>query len=236
MCVVADFVVRHLPRMADTPPDNLNPTTDANRETKRLLFLALFVLGAVAVLHFTPLKQWIDDVQSWKVYVRQFGWWAHWGFIILSVGAIAVAHDAGVGQQALHVARPEARDLVEVEALERGARGYIPPGATLDVAIGATRLVFAGGTFIPASSFPPLAGKQRSMRCTPPIAEQFTHRQFVVLKCLREGKANRTIATELGMSEGTVKAHVRNIMQKLNATNRTQVVFLTREIFEDASD
>lgn len=122
------------------------------------------------------------------------------------------------------------------EALERGARGYIPPSATLDVAIGATRLVSAGGTFIPASSFPPLAGKQRSMRCTAPIVEQFTHRQFVVLKCLRQGKANRTIAAELGMSEGTVKAHVRNIMQKLKATNRTQVVFLTREIFEDTSD
>ncbi len=76
--------------MAHTPPDPLNPTTDANRETKRLLFLALFVLGAVAVLHFTPLKQWIDDVQGWKVYVRQFGWWAHVGFIVLSVGAIAV--------------------------------------------------------------------------------------------------------------------------------------------------
>jgi DNA-binding NarL/FixJ family response regulator len=119
------------------------------------------------------------------------------------------------------------------EALERGARGYIPPNATLEVAIGATRLVCAGGTFIPASSFTSLASKRRPAACGERITEQFTHRQLAVLKCLRQGKANRLIAAELGMSEGTVKAHVRNIMQKLRATNRTQVVFLTREIFGD---
>lgn len=76
--------------MADQPDISIPPPADPNRETKRLLFLAFFVLGAVAILHFTPLKQWIDDVQSWKGYVRQFGWWAHVGFIAISVAAIAV--------------------------------------------------------------------------------------------------------------------------------------------------
>jgi DNA-binding NarL/FixJ family response regulator len=44
--------------------------------------------------------------------------------------------------------------------------------------------------------------------------------------------ANKLIAYELSMCESTVKVHVRNIMKKLKATNRTQVVYLTRGFFE----
>lgn len=117
-----------------------------------------------------------------------------------------------------------------LEALERGARGYIPTDAPVDVAVGATRLVSAGGTFIPASSLMAVTSANYGREVTP-TARQFTQRQLAVLQRLRQGKANRTIARELAMSEGTVKAHVRNIMQKLKATNRTQVVFLTRDLF-----
>jgi FixJ family two-component response regulator len=44
--------------------------------------------------------------------------------------------------------------------------------------------------------------------------------------------ANKLIAYELNMCESTVKVHVRNIMKKLNATNRTQVAYMTRGLFE----
>lgn len=54
-----------------------------------------------------------------------------------------------------------------------------------------------------------------------------TPRQLAVLKCLREGKANKVIAYELDMCESTVKVHVRNILKRLGATNRTQAVYLT---------
>jgi DNA-binding NarL/FixJ family response regulator len=43
-----------------------------------------------------------------------------------------------------------------------------------------------------------------------------------VLSHLKQGKANKTIAHELGMSESTVKVHVRNIMRTMGATNRTE--------------
>jgi DNA-binding NarL/FixJ family response regulator len=46
--------------------------------------------------------------------------------------------------------------------------------------------------------------------------------------------ANKLIAYELNMCESTVKVHIRNIMKKLNATNRTQVAYLTRGFFECA--
>ena len=45
-----------------------------------------------------------------------------------------------------------------------------------------------------------------------------------MLNCLREGKSNKQIAYELGLSEGTVKIHVTAIFKSLNVKNRTQAV------------
>ena len=117
------------------------------------------------------------------------------------------------------------------EALEQGARGFISTSATLDVVVEATRVVWAGGTFVPASSlfmgWTGAAGSHAS-----PLSARFTQRQLDVLQLMRQGMANKSIAHELTMSQSTVKVHVSNIMQKLKATNRTQAVFLSREFFE----
>ena len=51
-----------------------------------------------------------------------------------------------------------------------------------------------------------------------------------MVEALRRGKANKAIAHELNMQESTVKVHVRNIMQKLKARNRTQVAFIVNQI------
>jgi DNA-binding NarL/FixJ family response regulator len=53
-----------------------------------------------------------------------------------------------------------------------------------------------------------------------------TGRQYQVLLCLQKGQSNKLIARELGMTEGTVKVHVRQIMRKVGAANRTQVAIL----------
>ncbi len=53
----------------------------------------------------------------------------------------------------------------------------------------------------------------------------FTTRQAAVVEALKRGKANKIIAYELEMRESTVKVHVRNIMKKLKATNRTEVAY-----------
>jgi len=58
----------------------------------------------------------------------------------------------------------------------------------------------------------------------------FTSRQTAVIAALRQGKQNKIIAHELNMRESTVKVHVRNIMQKLKATNRTEVAYLTNQL------
>jgi DNA-binding CsgD family transcriptional regulator len=55
------------------------------------------------------------------------------------------------------------------------------------------------------------------------IAGGETARQKAVLELLRRGDTNKGIARRLGMREGTVKVHVRQIMRKFGVTNRTQV-------------
>jgi DNA-binding NarL/FixJ family response regulator len=113
-----------------------------------------------------------------------------------------------------------------LDAFESGARGYIPTtDTTLGLALEIVRLVRAGGTFVPPSS---LALRRASRRDLPPPAEPvpaepFTPRQMAVLRHVKLGKANKTIARELDMSESTVKIHLRNIMKKMKAANRTEV-------------
>jgi DNA-binding NarL/FixJ family response regulator len=54
-------------------------------------------------------------------------------------------------------------------------------------------------------------------------APEFTERQYDVLACLCQGDPNKVIGRKLGMTETTVKVHVREIMRKLGVCNRTQV-------------
>jgi len=119
-------------------------------------------------------------------------------------------------------------------AFELGVRGYIPTSLASLVAIQAVHLVCAGGTFAPTDALLAPSGARNGADGAPSI-EGFTQRQAQILGCLRHGMANKLIAYELNMCESTVKVHIRNIMKKLNATNRTQVVYLTNGLFETGS-
>jgi DNA-binding NarL/FixJ family response regulator len=63
----------------------------------------------------------------------------------------------------------------------------------------------------------------------------FSPRQIQVLERLNQGKQNKVIAYELRMVESTVKVHIRHIMKKLNARNRTQVVLMTKYALQSRS-
>ena len=120
-----------------------------------------------------------------------------------------------------------------VSVLDNGARGYIPTDLALDVAVEAVRLVCAGGVFIPASSLVSARQSGETSRPAPHTSNGiFTARQAAVVDAVRRGKANKVIAFELKMRESTVKVHVRNIMKKLNAKNRTEVAFMANELLK----
>ncbi|RWX80909.1 response regulator transcription factor [Neorhizobium lilium] len=110
-----------------------------------------------------------------------------------------------------------------LDTIALGVRGYIPSSVNIDICIQAISLAIAGGRFIPASSvlgISELLGLS-SHRSAP--AAKLTNRQSAIAEALRRGKANKDIASELNLCESTIKVHIRNIMRKLGATNRTEV-------------
>ncbi|OYR08588.1 response regulator transcription factor [Brucella grignonensis] len=119
-----------------------------------------------------------------------------------------------------------------LKALDHGVRGYIPTSVNVNVCVEALRLAMAGGTFVPASSVLALrhATDPNSHRLQP-LGGMFTQRQAEVVNALRRGKANKIIAYELKLRESTVKVHIRNIMKKLKASNRTEVACIINELF-----
>ncbi|KQP67338.1 hypothetical protein ASF41_05900 [Methylobacterium sp. Leaf111] len=111
------------------------------------------------------------------------------------------------------------------EAMRRGLSGFIPMTSSVKVAQSAIALVLAGGCFVPSG-----------IVCTPPAppaaeargrgSVRLTEREAAVLGVLQIGKPNKVIAYELNMCTNTVKVHVRNIMKKLQAKNRTELAYL----------
>jgi DNA-binding NarL/FixJ family response regulator len=119
--------------------------------------------------------------------------------------------------------------------LKSGARGFIPTRTTgIQMTAAAIRFVRAGGTFAPLDLL--LSSRQERGPALPEVARKhrLTSRQAVVLSHLQQGKANKIIAHELSMSESTVKVHVRNIMRKMGATNRTQAVYKAQKLWDTA--
>lgn len=118
-----------------------------------------------------------------------------------------------------------------LKALQHGARGFIPSSVGIDIAIEAISLARAGGVFLPASGLL-AAGDliEAAIKDTCGLGNIFTPREAEVADALRRGKANKIIAYDLNLCESTVKVHIRSIMKKLNATNRTEVAYKLREL------
>jgi len=118
-----------------------------------------------------------------------------------------------------------------IEAFRRHIRGYDPATLPIQQVAEAIRFTWAGGTYLPPSILPQSV-QPDAVRNAPlapaDVPGNFSPRQREVLRRLWLGKSNKTIAHELSMSESTVKVHIRKIMKRLHATNRTQVVVLTR--------
>ncbi|WP_082483855.1 response regulator transcription factor [Methylobacterium sp. Leaf87] len=119
-----------------------------------------------------------------------------------------------------------------VKILQLGVKGYIPTTSSLDVAVQALHLVRAGGVYVPAACMlNALANASAKPQPVRADDEAFSPRQMSVARALRKGTPNKIIAYELNMCESTVKVHVRNIMKKLKAKNRTEVAYLTNKYF-----
>jgi DNA-binding NarL/FixJ family response regulator len=122
------------------------------------------------------------------------------------------------------------------DALSGGARGYIPMTMGFRTAVEAVRFILAGGAYVPPeclfadvaplglASARALTGRAESS------ASGITPREMDVARALRAGKQNKIIAYEIGCSETTVKVHLRSLMRKLGARNRTEVAIKAAEL------
>jgi DNA-binding NarL/FixJ family response regulator len=99
-------------------------------------------------------------------------------------------------------------------ALKAGAKAYLLKGMTSEDLIATIRTVHEGKSHIPPAIAEKLAERMG--------AEELTPREFDVLEQIVHGKSNKEIASELDVSEATVKTHINSLLGKLGVTDRTQ--------------
>lgn len=123
------------------------------------------------------------------------------------------------------------------QALDLGARGYIPKSAKADVIVNALRLVMSGSVYIPPeilsgglSSLPQARYAAADNALASPEAAGLTERQIVVLALIMQGKSNKSICRELNLAEPTVKNHVTAILRALNVSSRTEAVITVNKL------
>jgi DNA-binding NarL/FixJ family response regulator len=111
------------------------------------------------------------------------------------------------------------------EALSYGAAGFVPKSARKDELAGAIRSVMEGAIYVP-QGYEPQPPDAESMDRADLVQRlaKLTPQQLRVLQMLRQGMLNKQIAYELQVGETTVKAHVSEILRKLNVYSRTQAV------------
>lgn len=119
-------------------------------------------------------------------------------------------------------------------AIQHGAAGYVPKTTDPSVTIQALRLVLAQGTYLPPEALrQPGAANEAAApppKPTPNWPQELSPRQLAVLRCLLQGKPNKVIAREIGIAEGTVKAHLWAVYQLLGVNNRAQAMYRAHEL------
>jgi len=115
-------------------------------------------------------------------------------------------------------------------ALDAGAAGFIPKSATLEVLRAAIELVRSGGVYVPSAALGSSAPPAPSRPSAPAGSSELTPRQVEVLRLLSRGLTNREIAELLGISESTVKTHLRTLFEVLDVSNRTEAAMRLREL------
>lgn len=119
------------------------------------------------------------------------------------------------------------------QSIEMGASGFIPKSSTPQVMIAALRLVLAGGTYLPPHvllGFSGAAPEAAPAEVSAHSVDGLSARQLEVLMKAVQGKANKVIARELQLSEGTIKAHLSAAFRTLGVQNRTEAVFVAAKV------
>ncbi|SMH38026.1 LuxR C-terminal-related transcriptional regulator [Azospirillum agricola] len=133
--------------------------------------------------------------------------------------------------QTLRLAHPKARIVVltsELDArhlaaaLRAGANGYLRKDIASESLMQSLTLVMMGETVFPTELAALLLGGQTAVDEPQSQRKGLSPRETQILHCLLAGSSNKTIANHLKITEATVKVHLKSLLRKINATNRTQ--------------
>jgi DNA-binding NarL/FixJ family response regulator len=120
------------------------------------------------------------------------------------------------------------------DSIDHGASGFIPKSSTAEVLVAALKLILAGGIYLPTHALTdvesrPVPGGSAGGAGDGTI-EGLSNRQREVLMKVVQGKANKVVAREMNISEGTVKAHLSAAFRVLGVHNRTEAVFVAAKL------
>ena len=101
-------------------------------------------------------------------------------------------------------------------ALKAGAKAYVLKDISADALVACIRDVLAGKTYLAPAAAAKLAEEVTRVHLTP--------RELASLRLMADGKSNKEIANELGISDRTVKTHLGHLFEKLGVTSRTEAI------------
>lgn len=113
------------------------------------------------------------------------------------------------------------------DVIQEGASGFIPKSTDVAVTRQAIQLVMAHGIYLPPQA---LKGQLSGKGGGHPLTSQLSPRQLSVLRGMLQGKPNKVIARDIGIAEGTVKAHLWTVYQLLGVNNRAQAMYRAHEL------
>jgi two-component system NarL family response regulator len=132
-------------------------------------------------------------------------------------GVEAVRHIRAIDPQArVIVLTTYDADEDIARALQAGAKAYVLKDISADALIACIHDVLAGKTYVAPAVAAKLAERVTRIQLTP--------RELSTLRLMADGKANKEIAADLGISERTVKTHLGHLFEKLGVTSRTEAV------------
>jgi DNA-binding NarL/FixJ family response regulator len=119
-----------------------------------------------------------------------------------------------------------------MRAVEAGAAGYVSKAASAEDLVGNIRKAAEGEFLLEAATMARLLNRRRQSQRQEAeqqrLAEQLTPRERDVLRLLAEGLGNAEIADDLRIGYGTVRGHVRGLLEKLGAHSRLEAVAAAR--------
>ncbi|MBA2783302.1 MAG: response regulator transcription factor [Actinomycetota bacterium] len=115
-------------------------------------------------------------------------------------------------------------DINLFQAIKAGAQGYILKDCAPEDLASAIKAVHAGDTIMSPDIAKKTMTTFEGIRSSTELAPSLTERELEVIKALAQGKSNKEIARDLGISEKTVRNHASNIYRKLHIFDRTQAV------------